>query len=541
MIVFGSRGSDLALTQTRQVAQRLLAATGEQYRIAVIETTGDRVLERPLDAIGVKGAFTVELAEALRAGRIDAAVHSLKDLPVEAPPDLTIAAIPERADPSDVVVATATAIADGEAGLPLRPGVRVGSSSPRRRYAVKHHRDDLDLRDVRGNVPTRVQKVARGDYDAVLLAAAGLDRLALDLGALQRRALPTAAFPPAPGQGALAVECRSDDARVRNLLSQLHDESAARCVQAERALLQGLGGGCSLPLGALVQPVGAAFRLQAALFCDSGAGLWCDRTTHDLDGLVQELAALWAPLLSRPLRGLRVALPRPDGRGGALAEALTFAGADVEALAWTRTEPVAADESRVHALCKAAALAFGSPRAVERWFAVAGARAGDGPRTTFAVGDGTAAALRSHGVEPGVSDGSGGEAMAAMVCQALAPGRVVGYPCAADRHDGFERAMQAAGREVLPLPLYRTSAVARPPAPAATPHVVLLTAPSLAAVFAASADLRDVPCAAIGETTAAALRAAGIQPAVTAGRATPTAVALCLMELHHERPSTSPA
>src|SRR5262249_45933064 len=152
------------------------------------------------------------LEQALRERRIDAAVHSLKDLPVDEPADLTIAAIPERRDPHDVVVARPEAIDDDAPGLPLRPGVRLGTSSPRRRLSPFAVRPDLALRDIRGNVPTRVAKVARGEYDAVLLAAAGLDRLELDLGGLVRRSLATTAFPPAPGQGALAVQCRTSDA-----------------------------------------------------------------------------------------------------------------------------------------------------------------------------------------------------------------------------------------------------------------------------------------------------------------------------------------
>ncbi|MCC6671846.1 MAG: hydroxymethylbilane synthase [Planctomycetes bacterium] len=523
MIVFGSRSSELALTQTRHVAALLRARTGAEVRIEVLETTGDRVTERPLAAIGVKGAFTVELEEALRAGRIAAAVHSLKDLPVDDPPDLVLGAIPERVDPTDVLLVAPHAHDPGAGALPLRHSARVGTSSPRRGLALQALRGDLRFLDIRGNVPTRVAKVRRGDYDAALFAAAGLDRLGLDLGDLRRVPVPIDLLPPAPGQGALAVQCRRDDQATRALLAAIHDAGAARCVQAERDLLAAMGGGCSLPLGVLAtaEP-GGEFRLQAALFGGSPAvALRADQRGTDLPALVRTIAAPWAPLIGAPLHGQRVLVLRPGGMGGDLAQSLAVAGASVECVAWTRTEELPPDRTALAAVCAAPALAFTSARAVERFAALAPeCRRALAAARTFAVGAATAAALRAAGASPLVADGSGGSALAAHLAAALPRGSAVGFPCALERHAGLERDAAAAGLRVVPLPLYRT--VADPAAPDARgpADVVLLTSPSAVRAWLQRPRRPVVRhCVAIGPATAAAMRDAGLRVAAEAPRA----------------------
>lgn len=525
MIVFGSRGSELAMTQTRAIAARVQAVTGEPFEIVHIETTGDRVLERPLDAIGVKGAFTVELEQALRDGRIDAAVHSLKDLPVDDAQGLCVGAVPERRDPRDVLIARAEKIDDSRPELPLQDGARIGSSSPRRRYSFLARRTDLELADVRGNVPTRAQKVARGDYDATVLAAAGLDRLQLDLGELRRVPLSPDWFPPAPGQGALAVQCRRDDARVRAILAQIHDASAARCVDAERQLLLGLGGGCSLPLGALCTAVDGGFRLRAALYSPSGNALRLDRVTGDLDALVARTAADWSRLRQAPLQGMRVLMPRPDGDSGDLAAALRFCGADVEVAAWTRTEPIEPALQELQQALARGAFACTSARSVERLLEAAQTAGLALPRTAkwFAVGVATASALQKLGIEARVADGTGGAMLAGLVREHLSRGASIVFPCAQGRHPGFEQECADAGLSVQALPLYRTVPNGAAPLPQSQPDCVLLTAPS--SVAAMPPALRSLPCVAIGATTAAALRDAGIEPAAVADKALPLAIA----------------
>ncbi len=263
-IIFGTRGSDLALTQTKIVAAQLQAAHPSlEIETVIIKTTGDQRLDVKLSAPGTleKGLFTKELEEALLAGTIDAAVHSLKDLPTEQPPGLKLAAILERADPSDMLFSKT---AGGLDGLPI--GARVATSSPRRREQLLHLRSDLIVVDIRGNVPTRLRKLAEDPkMDGLLLAKAGLDRLGHGIIPTGLHAAVIPEILPAPGQGAIAVESRENDARVTELLRVLHHEDTARCVTAERELLKTLGGGCSLPLGALATVEDGEIRIRSFL------------------------------------------------------------------------------------------------------------------------------------------------------------------------------------------------------------------------------------------------------------------------------------
>lgn len=222
--------------------------------------------------MGGAGVFTKELERAVLEQRADAAVHSLKDLPVDLPRGLAFGAVLARASADDVLVSRHP---DGIAGLPR--GARIGTGSPRRRAMMLALRDDADIAPIRGNVPTRLAKAARGDYDAVILAAAGLVRLghAVD-GPItaEEKVLHIAGLPdflPAPGQGAIAVEVRADDARAIGLLAPLHDAGTAGAVEAERAVLRALGGGCHLPLGARATVAGQDLLLEAVLFDLSGA------------------------------------------------------------------------------------------------------------------------------------------------------------------------------------------------------------------------------------------------------------------------------
>lgn len=249
-LVLGTRGSDLALAQTRLVAEKLRAAHPDLLvETRIIKTTGDRRLDVRLAAPGPleKGLFTKELEDALLAGQIDAAVHSLKDLPTTQPEGLTLGAILERADPADVLVSRRPG---GLGALP--PGACVATSSPRRKAQLVALRPDLRVAEIRGNVPTRLRKLAEDpSLDGLLLAKAGLDRLGPAIVPVGLHVTVLAEMLPAPGQGAIAVECRSADGPTHQALRPLHHEDTARCVQEERRLLQELGGGCSLPFAAL--------------------------------------------------------------------------------------------------------------------------------------------------------------------------------------------------------------------------------------------------------------------------------------------------
>jgi hydroxymethylbilane synthase len=237
----GSRGSQLALWQARHIAAQL-CAQGHSVEIEIIKTTGDRLQEVAFDQVGAKGMFTKEIEEALAAGRVDLAVHSLKDLPTELPEPFTLAATPARVDPRDVFVSVNF---ENLASLPQ--GARVGTSSQRRRAQLKALRPDIVAVEFRGNVDTRLRKLAEGQVEAILLAAAGLDRL--EKTEWVRERLEPAEFCPAAGQGALGIETRKDDAATIAAVAFLDDAATRFAVTVERAALAALGGGCQVPIG----------------------------------------------------------------------------------------------------------------------------------------------------------------------------------------------------------------------------------------------------------------------------------------------------
>jgi len=250
----GTRGSRLARWQTARVAEALRVA-GLETEEVLIETTGDRLIDQPLPEIGGKGVFTEALERALQDEEIDFAVHSLKDLPVEPSEGIVVAAVLMRADPGDALLSRT-----GEGLATLARGARVGTSSVRREAQLRAARPDLTIVPLRGNVDTRVQKLDRGEYDAIVLAIAGLDRLGLADRITER--LGPDVMLPAPGQGALAVQCRATDSVVGRALAAIDDPAARAATTAERAFLAGLGGGCSAPIAALGKVTGRALGLR---------------------------------------------------------------------------------------------------------------------------------------------------------------------------------------------------------------------------------------------------------------------------------------
>ena len=251
-LVLGTRGSALALVQTRLVADAL-AGDVETH---VVRTAGD-ASSRPLQELG-DGVFVTAIEDALRAGEIDAAVHSLKDLPTGDRPGLVVGAVLPREDPRDVLI-TST-----RGGLTKLPNdARVGTSSPRRDAALRAARPDIVTSPIRGNVETRMAKVARGDYDATVLALAGLRRLGIDV--RDEEILDLEVMLPAPGQGAIAVQCRADDMTVRERLAAIDDAATRPATDAERELLRLLGGSCDLALGALATVTRGEVALEASI------------------------------------------------------------------------------------------------------------------------------------------------------------------------------------------------------------------------------------------------------------------------------------
>lgn len=253
-IRLGTRGSQLARAQSGMVGRRLQDA-GHDVETIVVETTGDRDRDSAFSALGAPGVFVREIERALQEERIDLAVHSYKDLPSDSPEGLVIAAVPERRDPADVLVVRPDVVdRETEGILPLPRGARVGTGAARRQAILHDLRPDLEVGLLRGNVPTRLQKLRDGEHDAILLAAAGLERLD-DVTAEIRRELvevrlDTAIFVPAPSQGALALQVREDDLDARRAVGELDDGVAHHSVRAERRLLKLVEGGCHIPFGA---------------------------------------------------------------------------------------------------------------------------------------------------------------------------------------------------------------------------------------------------------------------------------------------------
>lgn len=286
-ITIGSRGSNLALVQTRHVADLLRKARpGLEVRIEIIATTGDEVLDAPLSQIGGKGLFTKELETAQLDGRVDMAVHSLKDLPTDRPGGLVIAAVSKRATPLDALVFPN---GDGLDGLPK--GARVGTSSLRRKAQLLAARPDLDVQDLRGNVETRLRKVREGQYDAAVLACAGLERIGrMDAVAA---VLPVEVMVPACGQGALALQTREDRPDLIELLRLIHDADAECETTAERSFLAALGGGCHAPIGALARIKGETLAMTGCVCGLDGRDVvrvWVSGARGDAAGLGREAA-----------------------------------------------------------------------------------------------------------------------------------------------------------------------------------------------------------------------------------------------------------
>jgi hydroxymethylbilane synthase len=297
----GTRRSRLALAQAQEVAERL-AEQGAEPELVPMVTSGDRGVAAPSSPAGLKGLFVAEIVRAVQEGRVDVAVHSAKDLPSEDPPGLTVAAIPERSDPFDVLVTRHEGV--------LAKGAVVGTSSLRRQAQLRRFRPELAVREIRGNVDTRLAKLEAGEVDGLVVAAAGLTRLGMS---------PPAAMPfpldemvPAPGQGALAVQVRSEDQALLEFVMELDHSRSRRAFEAERSLVALLGGGCALPLGAYAEDRKEGIRLLAVVIRPDGSDLvWAQAEATSPQEVAGQVAET---LLAGGAREI-LAMVRGDGGG----------------------------------------------------------------------------------------------------------------------------------------------------------------------------------------------------------------------------------
>jgi hydroxymethylbilane synthase len=301
----GSRGSALALWQAKSIAAALRQA-GVESELIIIKTSGDKFQQTSFSQMGTKGVFIKELEDALLDLRVDLAVHSMKDLPTEMPGGLTLAAICKREDVRDALLSTAGTTLES-----LPKGARVGTSSLRRQSQLLHARSDLRMMELRGNVDTRIEKLKRGDYDAIVLAKAGLDRLGLSANITQ--VLPHNVSLPAAGQGAIGIEARAADAETLQVLARLNHEETRRGVAAERAALAGLEGGCQVSIGAWGRVENGKLVLDVAVLSPDGAQrMWEKDSGAPAEAEAIGARVAWklrekgaAALLGRETRGTR--------------------------------------------------------------------------------------------------------------------------------------------------------------------------------------------------------------------------------------------
>jgi hydroxymethylbilane synthase len=300
----GTRGSALALWQARSISDALRAVAGVQSELVIVKTSGDKFQQTSFSEIGTKGVFIKELEDALLERRVDLAVHSMKDVPTEIPGGLTIAAICKRQDVRDALLSTSGASLDH-----LRAGAKVGTSSLRRKSQLLYARSDLQILDLRGNVDTRIEKLKRGDYDAIVLAKAGLDRLGLSANITE--VLPTDVCLPAAGQGAIGIEARAEDAETLGIIAALNDLETRSGVDAERAALADLEGGCQVSIGAWGRVENGKLVLEVAVLSPDGT----QRMREKSWGAPEEAVSLGERVAAKMLAQGAAAMLAREGRG----------------------------------------------------------------------------------------------------------------------------------------------------------------------------------------------------------------------------------
>ncbi len=427
-LVIGTRGSRLALWQADHIEARL-KARGQDCQQRIIKTKGDQIQDIGFDKMEGKGFFTKEIESELLAGTIDLAIHSCKDLETRDPEGLHIAAIAGRAACEELLIMRREAV-DNRNALELKQGAIVGTSSARRKSQLRMFRPDVHIRDLRGNVPTRVEKLRSGDYDAILLAKAGIDRLGLDLTDLEVRILDPRLFVPAPAQGALAVQARTSDTRANEAAEDLHDDLAALCVGLERAVLFGYRGGCQVPLGVHAVKRGDRIDLWA-----SAARAWDEmpRRIHLASNDANSLVALALRSLQAPLAPLHVVVTRVMNGDELLARVLAAHGLRVSGAELLTPKAVAFVDIPDHDR-----LFFTSRNAV-RYFVEGGGDLQLSP--CDAMGSGTASEIRKHGGEVVfIGDGPDTPTIAKVYAERFGHLRVL-FPCTANGLRTVQNAM----------------------------------------------------------------------------------------------------
>jgi hydroxymethylbilane synthase len=549
-LVIGTRESKLALWQTHFVVARLRELFPNlECHIETFKTIGDDIVDRPLPELGGKGVFTARLEGALVRGDVDLAVHSLKDLPIEMSPGLTVGAICHRADARDVLVTREGVDIDG-----LPEGAIIGTSSLRRQAQMLARRPDLIMRPIRGNVETRLRKVMSGEYSATVLAAAGVDRLTLDVVAGGR--LPLDVMLPAPGQGAIAVQCRADDSRTLELLEKIDHGETRRATQAERAFLAGLGGGCAAPVAAFARVDGDLVTMTGLVAQPDGSRQVRVEGSHtDCVALGVQLAseaiargardildASRAALEKRlPLHGKRIAVTRAAHQTDELCAALSGMGAIPIRVPMIRTVAIA-DSSTVKRVAEGSRpgdwVVFTSANAVSAlWDSADGYEVEKVLKQlrVAAVGTKTAGALERRSVAPDfVPAEFKGDAIGREMPDVS--GRNIWLLRAESAGHAIVEQLQKRGARVHDVAVYRTEPVALDSAAAEEldrgVDAILFTSGSTARHFVDACakqgwdieKFRKTVIACIGTSTERTARELGFKVAVTPGKYTTSAL-----------------
>ena len=542
MLRIATRQSDLALWQARTIQQLLARAGHEDPSLVLVTTRGDTDQTTPFTSLDGRGFFTKELENSLLAGEADLAVHSLKDLPTTPVPGLSLAAVLERADRRDVLLARREARSE-RSPLPLRVGAKLGTSSVRRRAQAALLAPDLNILDLRGNVPTRLRKLREGQYDAILLARAGLERLGLDLSEFDVTVLPLDVFLPAPGQAALAIEIRSDDDVTRAAVSLLDDAGVRAEIEAERGLLNRFAGGCNLPLGAYAER-GVRLQLSGFYAAQDRKGRWHGfRSTRDAATALAAAQSVFEDLLEqktrwarheRALAGCTVAVTRPASAVNGLREEIEALGGTLVPVPTLAFEPVphlaAVEWSQLGDNYDW--LLFTSQNAVHFFMQVcpvlpAGLKLG-------AVGEATAEAIQKAGWNIDlVGSGQGGGDFATQFLETVGSGRRVLWPTGESHRMELPELLVAGGVAVEPLLLYRSTLP--PPedrlsAEEFRPHWILVTSPEAGRNFVRLYGRPEgARWAAIGPTTQASMQKLLGMPVTVAREASLEALAEVLV------------
>ena len=485
-LVIGTRGSRLALWQANHIKARL-NLLGHPSEQRIIKTKGDQVQDIGFDKMEGKGFFTKEIENELLAGTIDLAVHSCKDLETRDPSGLHIAAIAGRATCEELLIIRREAL-DMKRSLELKHGAIVGTSSARRKSQLKMFRPDVVINDLRGNVPTRVEKLRSGAYDAILLAKAGIDRLELDLSDFVVRTLDPRWFVPAPAQGALAVQSRDSDTRANAAAEELHDDRAALCVGLERAVLFGYHGGCQVPLG-----VHAVKDVNGFSLWVSSARTWEEMPKRiHLSGNDANVLAEEAVRRSRgSVRSMSVLITRELKSDALMTRVLKAHGIRLNAL------PLFTPEGIAFQLPGEFDRMFFTSRNAVRYFVEGGGSLSEAP--CDAIGAGTAEELRTYGAEVAyIGDGPDTPAIAGDYADRFGTQRVF-FPCATEGQRTVQRAMGEG--KAIDLHVYRMQPNRFVKAPEA--DIAIVTSPDNASALHALVKLDTFnACIAMGTSTA---------------------------------------